>query len=121
MPWSSLVSPIDEYIAAQPAASQPRLRELRAIVRDVMPDAAESISYGMPTFKSGATRIYFAAAKKHIGLYATATYLFPDELKAYATPKGTVRFPLDQPIPDDLVRRLIAATIAEREAAARKR
>jgi uncharacterized protein YdhG (YjbR/CyaY superfamily) len=108
---------VDDYIARQPEAAQVRLRELRAVIRSVMPSAVESISYSVPTYKSGPTRVYFGAGKRHCALYATAMHLFADELAAYNTSKGTIRFPLDRPIPEDLVHRLVEATVAEREAA----
>jgi uncharacterized protein YdhG (YjbR/CyaY superfamily) len=65
--------------------------------------------------------VSFGAAKHHCGLYGSAMDAFPDELKAYDTSKGTVRFPLDQPIPEDLVRKLVLARVAEREAASASR
>ena len=110
---------VDEYIAAQSAAAQPRLRELLAIFRSAIPDATESISYGMPTFRFPAGRLYFGAARRHCAIYAAAQHLFGDELRQYAAAKGTLRFPLDRPIPEQLVRRLIVATVAERQAAAK--
>jgi uncharacterized protein YdhG (YjbR/CyaY superfamily) len=109
------VATIDEYIAAQSAAAQPRLRELRAIIRGIIPDARETISYGVPTFKFASGRVYFGAAKRHCALYGMAMDAFADELRAYDTSKGTLRFPLDEPIPEDLVRRLIEATVAARK------
>jgi uncharacterized protein YdhG (YjbR/CyaY superfamily) len=100
---------IDDYIAAQSAQAQPRLRELRDIIRQTIPGASESISYGMPTFTVGGRRVHFAAAKRHCALYGAALDAFPDELRAYKTLRGTVQFPLDQPVPRDLVRKLVAA------------
>ena len=107
---------VDDYIAAQPEQSQLRLNELRAIVRSVMPDAQESISYGVPTYKSGPTRVYFGAAKKHCALYGTAWKLLADEVKPYLASRGTIRFRLDQPVPEALVRKLIEVTVLERQA-----
>ena len=98
---------VDDYIAAQPAAAQPRLRELRAIIRAALPEAAELISYGMPTYKFPVGSVYFGAAKHHCALYGTAMDACADELRAYDTSKGTVRFPLDQPIPEALVHKLV--------------
>jgi uncharacterized protein YdhG (YjbR/CyaY superfamily) len=107
---------VDDYIAAHPAQAQLRLHELRAIVRSLMPDATESISYGLPTYKSGPTRVYFGAAKHHCALYGTAWRVLADEVKPYLASRGTVRFPLDQPVPEALARKLILATIQERQA-----
>jgi uncharacterized protein YdhG (YjbR/CyaY superfamily)/nitrogen-specific signal transduction histidine kinase len=108
---------VDDYIAAQSAAVQPRLRELRAIIRAAVPDATEVISYGMPTYKFRIGAVYFGAARNHCALYGSAMDLFADELRGFDTSKGTLRFPLDQPIPEDLVRRLVIATVAQRAAA----
>ena len=108
---------VDEYIAAQSAEVQPRLRELREIFRAALPDAAEVISYGMPTYKFATGSMYFGAAKRHVAIYASSTEALKDELRDNRQAKGTVRFPLDQPVPAELVRKLIVATVAEREAA----
>lgn len=86
-------SSVEEYIAAQAPEAQPRLRELRAIIRATLPDAVEVISYGMPTYRLGRKRVHFGAAKRHCALYGVG--------------EGTVRFPLDQPIPEDQVRQLV--------------
>jgi uncharacterized protein YdhG (YjbR/CyaY superfamily) len=107
-------SSVDEYIAAQSAEAQPRLRELRAIIRAAVPAAAEVISYGMPTYKFRGGSVYFGAAQHHCSLYGAAMGAFAEELRAYGTSKGTVRFPLDQPIPAQLVHRLVVATVAEK-------
>ena len=100
---------VDDYIAAQSAAAQPRLRELRAIIRAAVPEAAEVISYGMPTYKFHVGSVYFGAAKHHCALYGSAMDACTDELRGYDTSKGTVRFPLDQPIPEALVRKLVVS------------
>src|SRR3954447_24658322 len=98
MPMAPAAS-IDEYIAGQPAQAQLRLHELSAIVHSLLPDATESISYGMPTYRSGPVRVYFAAAKRHCALYGTAWDQVP-EAQPYVASRGTVRLPLDQPVPD---------------------
>ena len=106
---------VDDYIGAQPAAAQPRLRELRAIIRSAVPEAAEVISYGMPTYKLAGTAVaHFAAAKRHCALYGALPAEFGGELRQRGldASKGTIRFPLDQPIPEDLVRRLVVARVA---------
>ena len=100
---------VDAYIAAQPPLTQVRLRELREAVRGAVPDAREVISYGMPTYKLPDGFVSFGAAKHHCALYGAALDAFPDELQGYSTAKGTLRFPLDQPIPDALVRKLVRA------------
>ena len=103
---------VDEYIAAQSAAAQPRLRELREIIRAAVPEAEEVISYGLPTYKLPVSFVSFGAAKRHCALYGSAMDAFPVELRGFATSKGTVRFPLDQPIPEALVQKLVVAKAA---------
>ena len=96
---------IDEYIAAQPEAVQPKLRELRRILRDALPEAEERISWSMPTYWKGQNLIHFAASKKHLGLYpgGEATTVFAEELKDYDVSKGTIRLPYDKPLPAELI------------------
>jgi uncharacterized protein YdhG (YjbR/CyaY superfamily) len=102
---------VEEYIAAQSAGAQPRLRELRAIIRAALPEAAEVISYGIPTYKHGGRMVSFGAAKRHCALYGSAMDAFAEELRDFQTSKGTLRFPLDKPIPEDLVRKLVVAKL----------
>ena len=112
---------VDDYIAAQSAQAQPRLRELRAIIRATIPDAAEVISYDMPTYNFPGGFVSFGAAKKHCALYGTPIDLYPEEVSAYSTSKGTIRFPFDKPIPEDLVRKLVQAKAAHSSEAASTR
>src|SRR5258708_274030 len=102
-------SSVDEYIATQPVETQARLRELRAIIRRIVPLAGEVISYDTPTYKFGRRRVQFGAAKRHCALYGSAIERFTDELRDFKTLKGTVQFPLDRPIPEKLVRNLVMA------------
>jgi uncharacterized protein YdhG (YjbR/CyaY superfamily) len=102
---------VDEYIAAQAAETQPRLRELRGIIRAAVPGAVEVISYGMPTYKYHGASVHFGAAARHCALYGSAMDKFVDELREYDTSKGTVRFPVDKPIPNELVRKLVKAKL----------
>ncbi len=99
---------IDEYIKAQPESVQPRLREIRAVIRSAIPEAEEKISWSMPTFRKGRNIIHFAASKKHIGLYPgdEATAAFAEELKDYDTGKGTIRLSYDQELPVQLISRI---------------
>ena len=96
---------IDEYIAAQPEAVQPKLRELRQILSAAIPAAEERISWSMPTWWKGQNLIHFAAQKKHIGLYpgGEATAVFADDLKDFDVSKGTIRLPYDKPLPAELI------------------
>ena len=102
---------VDEYIGTQAAEAQPRLRELRAIIRAAAPQATEVISYGMPTYKLGGRRVHFGAARRHCALYGSAIDLFANELRDFKTLKGTVQFPLDRPIPEQLVGKLVIAKL----------
>jgi uncharacterized protein YdhG (YjbR/CyaY superfamily) len=106
---ASLPSSVDEYIAAQAAVVQPRLRELRAAILDALPDATEVIAYGIPTYRYRNGMVSFGAAKRHAALYGAAMGPFADELRDYDTAKGTVRFPLTEPIPRELVQKLVLA------------
>jgi len=106
------VSTVDDYIARQPPQAQERLRELRAIVHGSVPDAEEGLAYGMPAYSRGRQRIYFGAAKRHCALYGAPLDDFPTELRGFKTSRGTVQFPLDRPVPEDLVRKLVLARFA---------
>ncbi len=99
---------IDEYIAAQVEGLQPRLRQLRSIIQNAIPDAEERMSWSMPTYWKGRNIIHFAAAKKHIGLYPgdEAMVEFADELKDYDVSKGTIRLPHDRELPAELIIRI---------------
>ena len=96
---------IDAYIAMQDAAVQPRLREVRDILRAALPEAEERMSWSMPTFWKGRNIIHFAASKKHLGLYpgGEATAVFADRLTGFDVSKGTIRLPYDKPLPRALI------------------
>lgn len=107
---------IDEYIAGFPEAAQVLLREMRAIIASQAPEAVESWGYGVPAFDlAGTHMVYFAAFKHHVGLYPTPSGLeaFADELAGYATAKATVQFPLGEPLPEDLIRRIVQFRVDE--------
>ncbi|HUP39536.1 MAG TPA: DUF1801 domain-containing protein [Vicinamibacterales bacterium] len=95
------------YIAAFPRPVQAILKRVRAIVRKAVPEAQESISYQIPTYKlNGRPVIYFAAFKEHYSVYPSNTRLvaaFKDKLERYEKSKGTIRFPLSEPVPDKLI------------------
>ncbi|MEQ8714258.1 MAG: DUF1801 domain-containing protein [Cyclobacteriaceae bacterium] len=102
--------PIDNYIARFPVGTQEVLREVRETVVKAAPDAEEAMSYGIPTFKlNGKALVHFAAYKNHIGFYATPSghQEFSNELSQYKQGKGSVQFPLDQPMPLDLIQRIV--------------
>ena len=100
---------IDEYIPAFPEKIRKTLEELRATIKSAAPDAEEKISYQMPTFALKGNLVHFAAHQNHIGFYPTpsATEKFQKELSIYRGAKGSVQFPLDQPIPFDLIRKIV--------------
>ncbi|MFN7119444.1 MAG: iron chaperone [Saprospiraceae bacterium] len=106
---------IDEYIATFPEDIQAILQQIRATIKAAAPHAEETISYAMPTFKQNGVLAHFAAFKNHIGFYATPTAhdSFAKELSQYKTGKGSVQFPLDQPMPLDLIRQMVEFKLLE--------
>ena len=106
---------IDEYIAAFPPDVQEILEKVRATIREAAPEAEEAIKYGTPTFTLKGNLVHFGAYKKHIGFYPTPTGLdkFKNELSSYEGSKGTVRFPLDKPIPFDLISKITKFRVKE--------
>jgi uncharacterized protein YdhG (YjbR/CyaY superfamily) len=116
---------IDSYISQFPAEVQAILEKLRATIRRAAPQAQEMLSYQMPAFKQGGILVYFAAWKNHIGLYPPVVGDKSLEKAAarYAGPKGNLQFPLDEPIPCDLIERIVKWRVklqAEKTAAKRK-
>jgi uncharacterized protein YdhG (YjbR/CyaY superfamily) len=99
----------DAYIATFPAHIQTQLQRLRAIIRSVLPDAEETIAYSMPAFRQRVNLVYYAGFKSHISLFPTAAPIeaFAGELKGFKTSKGTIQFPLDQPLPEKLIKRIV--------------
>jgi len=113
---------VDEYVAAQPEALQAVLQRVRSILRKAMPGAEEVISYQMPTYKMGGRAVlYLAAWTKHYSLYAGTggvVAAFKHELAPYQVSKGTIRFPLSEPVPVKLIERIVkfrAKEVRERE------
>ncbi len=106
---------IDNYIAQFPLNVQQKLQNLRQTIKEAAPQAEEKISYGMPTFFINKNLVHFAAYKNHIGFYPTPSGIdaFSDELSLYKTSKGAVQFPLDQPLPYDLISRIVAFRVNE--------
>ena len=106
---------IDEYIAAFSPEIQEKLRAMRAAIHAAAPDASEKISYQMPTFYLNGNLVHFAAFKNHIGFYPAPRGIeaFAAELARYPGSKGAIRFPLDQPLPLDLVGRIVQFRAAE--------
>ncbi len=100
---------IDEYILACEPQVQATLQQIRAFIHETAPQASERISYGMPAFHQNGILVWFAAHSHHIGFYPSGEGIqaFKDELTPYKFSKGAVQFPLDQPMPFDLMRRIV--------------
>lgn len=114
---------IDEYIATFPEDVQHILEQLRHTIQAAAPDAAEAISYQMPTFKLNGNLIHFAAFKNHIGLYPAPSGIdaFAQELTPYVVSKGSIHFPKDKPIPFDLVTKIVQYRVQETLAKRKKK
>jgi len=111
---------IDAYIAVFPDNVQATLQHIRQTIHAAAPEATEAIAYGMPTFRLHGNLVHFAAFKNHIGFYPVPSGMaaFQEELSAYKQGKGSVQFPLDKPIPYDLIRRITCFRVDENRAAA---
>ncbi len=106
---------IDQYIAGFPDEVREILQQVRKTISEAAPEAEEAIKYRMPTFVLRGNLVHFAAYKKHIGFYPTPTGIeaFKDELSVYPSSKGAVQFPLDEPIPLDLIGRIVKFRVEE--------
>jgi uncharacterized protein YdhG (YjbR/CyaY superfamily) len=106
---------IDHYIASFPKEVQNILTQVRNTIREAAPDAEEIISYGIPTFTLKGNLVHFAAYKSHIGFYPTPSGIenFKNELSVYKGAKGSVQFPLDKPIPLDLINQITSFRVKE--------
>lgn len=107
---------VDEYIREFESETEERLIALRDLIRKTAPQAVESISYGMPAYKvNGKPLVYFAGYKSHIGFYATPTghEAFAEELSKYKQGKGSVQFPLNEPLPMKLISEIVQFRLAE--------
>lgn len=113
---------VDEYIEAFPGGVRDKLKAMRAAVKQAAPDAEEKISYRMPTYMQHGPLVYFAAFKGHIGFYPTASGIeaFKDEFSAYKSGKGSVQFPLDQPLPFELITRVVEFKLEDNAGKAKK-
>lgn len=106
---------IDEYINTFPEDVRQILSELRKAIKEAAPQAEETINYQMPTFTLNGNLVHFAAFKNHIGFYPTPTGIeaFKKELAPYKGAKGSVQFPIDQPLPLPLIRKIVAYRVKE--------
>ncbi len=109
---------IDEYITDFPENIQEKLTQIRQVIKGSAPGAREAISYGMPTYKLNGNLVHFAAFKDHIGFFPTPSGVsaFQKELSLYGTSKGTIRFPLDKPIPFELIKKIVKFRVREASA-----
>ena len=126
MPKSQKAKDIDDYISKFPADVQVILEKVRETIRQAAPEAKETISYMMPAFKQHGILVYFAAWAKHIGMYPpiSGNKTLEKAIARYAGPKGNLQFPLDEPIPYDLIERIVKLRVkqdSEKAAAKRKK
>lgn len=106
---------VDQYISGFPKEIREKLEELRTTIRNAAPEAEEIISYQMPAYALNGNLVYFAAFKNHIGFYPTASGIknFQNELVKYEGSKGAVRFPFDQPLPLQLITKIVKFRVKE--------
>lgn len=110
-----MMNSVDDYIAKFPKPVQTRLKAIRKIVRKEAPEAEEAMVYGVPTFTLNGNLVHYAAFKHHVGFYPTPSGVkkFKEELKPYKTAPGTIQFPLDQPLPLDLITKIVKFRVKE--------
>lgn len=106
---------INEYIASFPKNVQKLLEQIRSIIQKAAPEATEAISYAMPTFKLNGILVHFAAFQNHIGFYAlpSGNEAFQKELSAYKTGKGSIQFPINEPLPEALITKIVKFRVQE--------
>jgi uncharacterized protein YdhG (YjbR/CyaY superfamily) len=114
MPRSNATT-VDAYIAEFPPETRAVLEEMRALIRAAAPEATERVSYAMPAFDLNGPLVYFGGFARHVGLYPTGRGIeaFKDELELYKSGKGSVRFPLGEPLPTDLIRRIVEFRVGQ--------
>jgi len=114
-PKQPTLTTIDTYISAFPPHVQVILSQIRKIIHTAAPDAQEAISYGIPTFKLKGNLVHFAAFKEHIGFYPTPRGIlnFQKELSKYKQGKGSIQFPLNEPMPYELIERIVLHRVQE--------
>ena len=119
MKRSAAAKNVDEYLTAVPEPARTTLNTIRAVIRSMVPpETTEAITYGIPTFKYKGSLLAFAAFKNHCSLFPMSLAVidtFKKELKPFLASKGTVRYPLDKPLPSALVKKLVKARIAEKD------
>jgi len=112
---------VDQYISTFPPKTQKYLNDMRSVIRQAAPQAEEAISYNIPAFRLDGMLVWYAGYKEHIGLYPRVNVIevFKKELTDYKLSKGTIQFPLDQPLPVDLITRIVKYRIKENQATAK--
>lgn len=105
----------ESYIDTQPEATRLVLEQLRQIIKKIVPEAEEVISYQMPAFKQNGVLVWYAGYKKHVGFYPSSKpiEIFKDELKTYKTSKGAIQLPLDKPLPVELITKIVNFKVNE--------
>lgn len=100
---------VDEYVSGTPEPGKTKLKELRSLIRKIVPEASEVISYSMPAFRMYGVLVWYAAYKNHIGFYPSSSGIeaFRTELSAYKWAKGSVQFPMNEPLPVKLITRMV--------------
>ena len=108
-------NPVDSYIARFPKETQEKLQKIRRTIKKAAPEATETISYGIPTYKQKINLVHFGGYKKHIGFYPTPSGIekFKEELSKYEVTAGTIKFPLDKPIPYGLIKKIVEYRVKE--------
>lgn len=116
-PMETIAKDIDQYITTFPPEIQAILNQVRAAIQQAAPEAKETIKYGIPTFELNGNLVHFAAFQKHLGFYPVPSGMqaFERELSAYKQGKGSVQFPLGQPMPLDLIARIVRFRVEENE------
>ena len=106
---------VDQYISGFPASTKKLLKTMRKTIRDAAPDAEEVISYNMPAFRQNGMLVFYAGYKGHIGFYTVSSAIrqFKKDLEPYEQSKGTIRFPLDQPVPVNLITKIVKFRLQE--------
>jgi uncharacterized protein YdhG (YjbR/CyaY superfamily) len=108
---------VDEYFSTFPASTQTILKTMRKTVKEAAPDAEELISYNMPAYKLNGILVYYAAYKNHIGFYPTSLGIkaFQKELSSYVWAKGSVQFPIDEPLPLTLISKIVKSRVKDNQ------
>ena len=117
------IKTIDDYITEFADPVQKLLRQMHSVIKEEAPEATEAISYAMPTFKLNGNLVHFAGYKSHIGFYPAPSGIlaFEKELTGFKTSKGAIQFPLDNPLPVELIRKIVQFRVKENREKAKKK